>query len=76
MVCFECDARPGDPLDSGARWLISLLRGSELWFGAMAEDAEIEWRWEERVQGEFVGLETEGFAEAHSVGVPGASYEL
>lgn len=47
MVCFECDARPRDPLDSGARWLISLLRGSELWFGATAEDAEIEWRWEE-----------------------------
>ncbi len=46
MVCFECDARPGDPLDSGARWLISLLRGSEVWFGATAEDAEIEWRWE------------------------------
>lgn len=72
-VCFECDARPGDPLDSGARWLIILLRGSELWFGATAEDAEIERRWEQR---EFVGLETEGFAEAHSVGVPGAGYEL
>lgn len=53
MVCFECDACPGDPLDSGARWLIILLRGSELWFGATAEDAEIEWRWEERVQREF-----------------------
>lgn len=76
MVCFECDARPGDPLDSGARWLIILLRGSELWFGATAEDAEIERRWEQRVQGEFVGLETEGFAGAHSVGVPEAGYEL
>lgn len=44
MVCFECDARPGDPLDAGARWLIILRRGSELWFGATAEDAEIERR--------------------------------